>query len=69
VPLQVTTHQRSSQYSTDIVSEFHTEAPQATERFAQRPYVVTREGFKPMTLRTEGNESTNEPPCQTITWN
>jgi len=42
----------------------HAEAPQATvsEGFAQGPYVAARAGFKPTTLRTKGDESTNEPP-------
>ena len=30
------------------------------------PYVTDRAGFKPMTLRTKGDEMTNEPPCPTI---
>ena len=48
----------------DTVSEFHAEAPQATssEGLAQGPYVATRAGFEPATLRTKGDESTNEPP-------
>ena len=37
--------------------------PQATasEGLAQGPYVATRAGFEPTTLRTKGNDSTNEP--------
>ena len=30
--------------------------------FAQGPYVAARTGLEPMTLRTKGDESTNEPP-------
>ena len=43
---------------------FHSEAPQATasERLAQGPCVVSRAGLEPTTLRTKGDESTNEPP-------
>src|SRR6218665_204151 len=50
-------------HSTDTVSEFHAEAPQATvsEGLAQGPYVAARAGFEPATLRTKGDESTNEP--------
>ena len=48
----------------DTVSEFHAEAPQATVSggLAQGPYVVARAGVEPMTLRTKGVDSTNEPP-------
>ena len=44
------------------MSEFRAEAPQSTaiEGLAQGPYVADRTGFKPMTLRTKGAESTNE---------
>ena len=49
----------------DTVSEFHTEAPQATERLAQGPYMAARAGFEPTTLRMKGNESSNEPPHPT----
>jgi len=47
----------------DTVSEFHAEAPQATANvgLAQVPYVAARVGFKPVTIRTKGVESTNEP--------
>ena len=50
-----------------IALEFHAEAPQATasERLAQGPYVAARAGFEPTTLRTKGDESTNEPPGPT----
>ena len=46
------------------MSEFHAEAPQATanEGLAQGPYVAARAGFEPATLRSKGDESTNEPP-------
>jgi len=56
------------------VSEFHSEAPQATasEGLAQSPYVMAGAGFEPATLRTkgvestnEGDESTNDPPRPT----
>ena len=38
--------------------------PQATasEGLAQGPYVAARAGLERMTLRTKGDESTNEPP-------
>ena len=51
----------------DTVSEFHAKAPQATASagLAQVPYVAARVGFKPATLRTKGDESTNEPPRPT----
>ena len=50
-------------HSTDTVPAFHAEAPQATvsEGFAQDPYVATRAGVEPMTLRTKGVNSTNTP--------
>src|SRR6218665_1459436 len=43
---------------------FTTEAPQATasEGLAQGPYVATRAGFEPATLRTKSVESTNGLP-------
>ena len=43
------------------------EALQATvsEGLAQGPYVAAGVEFKPVTLRTKGTESTNEPPCPT----
>ena len=46
------------------MSEFHAEAPQAaaSEGLAQSPYVSARAGFEHTTLRTKGEESTNEPP-------
>jgi len=48
----------------DTVSEFHTEAPQATvsEGLAQGPNVAARSGFEPTSLWTKGDESTNAPP-------
>ena len=63
-PFKSTTTQRRSRHSTDTVSEFHAEAPQATARegLAQGHYVAARAGFEPATLRTKGDESTNEPP-------
>ena len=62
------TTQRRFQHSTDTVSEFHAEAPQATasEGLAQGAYVTPRAGFEPATLRTKGDESTNEPSRPTI---
>ena len=49
------------------MSEFHAEAPQATasEGLAQGPYVAASAGFEPTTLRTKGDESTNQPPRPT----
>ena len=46
------------------MSEFHAEAPQATasEGLTQGPYVAARAGDEPMTFRTIGVDSTNEPP-------
>ena len=42
----------------------HAEAQQATasEGLAQDRYVATRVGFEPVTFRTKGIDSTNEPP-------
>src|SRR6218665_2602603 len=63
-----TAAQKSSRHSTDTVSEFHAEAPQATvnERRVQGPYVAARARFEPATLRMKGVESTNAPPRTTI---
>src|SRR6218665_73480 len=57
------THRRS-RHSTDTVSEFHAEAPQATasEGLVQGPYMATSTRFEPTSLRTKGDKSTNEPP-------
>src|SRR6218665_1247763 len=54
--------------SVDTAQEFHAEAPQATasEGLAQGPYVAARAGFKPLTLWTKGDESTNETPYLTM---
>ena len=43
----------ASNDSTDIVSEFHAEAPQATanEELAQGIYMAARAGFEPATFR------------------
>src|SRR6218665_3867919 len=62
-----TATQRRSRHSTDAVSEFHAEAPQATasEGLAQGPYVAARAGVEPTTLRSIGVDSANEPPCPT----
>ena len=61
-PLQV--HYYSEALAHYTVSEFHAEAPWATasEGLAQGTYVAARAGFQPATLRTKGDESTNEPP-------
>jgi len=61
------TTQRRSRHSTDTASEFHAEASQATvsEGLAQGHYVTARAGFETATLRTKGDESTNEPPRHT----
>ena len=63
-PLLSTTTQKRSRHSTDTVSEFHDEAPQATtsEGLAQGPYMAARARFEPTTHRTKGVDSTNEPP-------
>jgi len=47
-------------YSTDIVSELHSEVQEATasERFAQGLYVVARMGFQLATFRTQDAELT-----------
>ena len=49
------------------MSEFHAEVPQAaaSEGLAQGPHVAARAGLLPVTLRTKGAESTNEPPRPT----
>src|SRR6218665_3945414 len=59
-----TTTKRRSRHSMDTVSEFHAKAPQAiaSEGIAQGPYVATRTGFEPTTLRSTGIDSTNRPP-------
>src|SRR6218665_2758391 len=51
----------------EALPEFHAEAPQTTasEGLVQGPYFAARAEFKPMTLRTIGVESTNEPPRST----
>src|SRR6218665_1781751 len=36
-----------------------------SEGLAQRPYVAARVGFEPATFRTQGTESTTEPPHPT----
>jgi len=55
-PLQVHYYSEAPQHSTDTVSEFHAEAPQATasEGLTQGPYMADRAGFDPVTLRTKG---------------
>ena len=47
------------------MSEFHGKASQAivSEGLAQGLYVAARARFEPTTLRTKGNESTDEPLC------
>src|SRR6218665_612108 len=54
VPLQV-------QYYSEALP-FHAEAPQAnaSEGLTQGPFVAARAEFEPTTLRTKGDESTNE---------
>src|SRR6218665_2590879 len=61
------TSQRRNPHSTDTVPEFHAKAPQATvgKGLAQGPYVTARAGVEPTTLRTTGDDSTNEPPRPT----
>ena len=62
-PLQV--HYYTQTLPTQHLSEFqfYAKVPQATasEGLAQGPYVAARAGFEPATLRTKGDESTNEP--------
>src|SRR6218665_1532656 len=55
-------------YSIETVSEFHTEALQATasEELAQGPYVAARREFEPATLQTQGTVLTNVPHRPTI---
>src|SRR6218665_2266410 len=55
-------------YSTDTVSEFHAEAPQATagKGLAQGPYVAARAGVEPTTLRLKVIVSTKAPPCPMV---
>ena len=52
-----------------LCRSLHAVALQATasEGLAQGPYIylTAREGFEPTTLRTKGDESTNEPPHPT----
>src|SRR6218665_447425 len=57
------TTQRRSRHSTDTVPEFHAEAPQATvsEILDQGPYLASRAGVEPITLRMKGVDSTNAP--------
>src|SRR6218665_1351741 len=63
-PLQVHYYSEALPTQQDAVSEFHAEALQAiaSEGLAQRRYVAARTGFEPMTLRSTGINSTNEPP-------
>ena len=51
-----------------LCCSLHAEALQATmsEGLAQDPYMATRVGFEPATLRTQGTEPTTEPPCPTL---
>ena len=51
-------------YSTDTVSEFHAEAPQATagKGLAQGPYMAARVGVEPTSLRLKVIVSTKAPP-------
>jgi len=59
---------RGAPDSTDTASEFHAEALQAaaSEGLAQGLYVAAKAVFGPMTLRTKGDEFTNESQCPTI---
>src|SRR6218665_832912 len=41
----------------------------ANKGLAQGPYLADRAGFEPTTLRTKGDESTNEPPHAKLTQN
>src|SRR6218665_2423935 len=59
--------QRRLRHSTDTVSEFHPEDPQATasEGLAKGPFVAARAGVEPATLQTVGVKSTTELPLHT----
>ena len=57
-----------SRHNTDTVSEFSRRSAKATasEGLAQGPKVLAaRAVFEPTTLRTKGDESTDEPPRAT----
>src|SRR6218665_3763384 len=64
-----TTTQKRSRHSTDTVSEFHVEAPQATvsEEIGQGHYVVARAGFELKTFRSKGFDCTNASPRPMMT--
>ena len=51
-------------YSIDAVSEL-TQAT-VTEGLAQGPYMEAKVGFEPANFRTQGPETTTEPPCPVI---
>ena len=52
-------------YSTDTVSEFHAEAHRQLLVKAQGPYVASRAGVEPTTLRLKVIVSTKAPPHPT----
>ena len=54
-------------YSTDTVSQFHAEARRQLlgKGLAQSPYMATRAGVEPTTLRLQVIDSTKAPPCPT----
>ena len=62
-PIQVHYYLEALLHSTDTVSEFHAEVPQAraTEGLAHGPCVAARVGFEPATFQMKGDEFTNEP--------
>ena len=49
----------------DTVSEFLSDAPQATASEGRKVYVADEAGFGPTTLRTKGAKCTNEPQLHT----
>ena|SRR6218665_251308 len=53
-------------YNIDNVSELTRQALQVTarKRLAQGPYLTTRVGFEPATLRRQGTETTTDPQFQ-----
>src|SRR6218665_3951363 len=59
---------RSEPHQLTLCRSSHTEALQATasEGLAQGPYVETRAGFEPTTIRSKGIDSTNSPPRPTM---
>ena len=57
------TQKLSRQQQLTLCRSLHAEALQAiaSEGFGQGPYVATRAGFEPATLRLKGIDSTNTP--------